>query len=249
MFSTFIIILVPPTIVNSVVPKFFQNLALWEAREHPSRTYGWVAYCTACVVAEIVMLFFLFVTSWGQWICAFAPSYTVISNVLPFFFVMFSLFNGIMEPYSLLNVFWKNWIYWVNPATWWVSGTISAALANVAVECAPAELARFNPPPGQTCVQYAGEYVRALGVGSLTNPSATADCGFCQYANGVEYMATLNIMPEDKWRDFGVFLVFCVTNWMLVYFFVWTVRVKGWTFGFGPLFRGLEKLFKRGSKE
>jgi ATP-binding cassette subfamily G (WHITE) protein 2 (SNQ2) len=116
MFTSFLILLIPPTIVNAVVPKFYQNRSLWEARELPSRIYGWVAFCTANVVAEIPMailggviywalwywptglptdsgtsgyvflmtvLFFLFQASWGQWICAFAPSFTVISNVRP----------------------------------------------------------------------------------------------------------------------------------------------------------------------
>jgi ABC-type multidrug transport system permease subunit len=92
------------------------NRALWEAREYPSRIYGWFAFCTANIVCEIPMaivssviywllwyypvgfptdsstagyvflmsmLFFLFMSSWGQWICAFAPSFTVISNVSP----------------------------------------------------------------------------------------------------------------------------------------------------------------------
>lgn len=114
MFSAFLIILIPPIIMNSVVPKFYINRALWEAREYPSRIYGWVAFCTANIVCEIpaaiitgliywllwyypvglptdsssagyvflmTMLFFLFQASWGQWICAFAPSFTVISNV------------------------------------------------------------------------------------------------------------------------------------------------------------------------
>jgi len=114
MFTSFMIIVIPPTIVNGVVPKFYLNRALWEARELPSRIYGWVAFCTANVVTEIpfsiigglvywllwyyptglprdsatagytflmTILFFLFQTSWGQWICAFAPSFTVISNV------------------------------------------------------------------------------------------------------------------------------------------------------------------------
>lgn len=121
LFTTFLALLIPPTIVNGVVPKFYQNRALWEAREHPSRIYGWFAFCTAQVVAEIPMaiiggtiywllwywpaglpgdsetagyvyimtvLFFLFMASWGQWICGFAGSFTVISNVSgspPFF--------------------------------------------------------------------------------------------------------------------------------------------------------------------
>ncbi|KAK1020123.1 ATP-binding cassette transporter snq2, partial [Friedmanniomyces endolithicus] len=36
MFTSFLIITIPPTIVNAVVPKFFTNMALWQAREYPS---------------------------------------------------------------------------------------------------------------------------------------------------------------------------------------------------------------------
>lgn len=53
MFTAYLIVTVPPTIVNSVFPKFYQNLALWQVREHPSRIYGWAAFTTAQVVAEI----------------------------------------------------------------------------------------------------------------------------------------------------------------------------------------------------
>lgn len=114
LFTCFLIVTIPPTIVNAVLPKFFDNMALWEAREYPSRVYGWVAFCTANIIAEIpaaivtgtlywalwywptglptqsevsgytylmTVLMFLFMSSWGQWICAFAPSFTVISNV------------------------------------------------------------------------------------------------------------------------------------------------------------------------
>lgn len=114
MFTLFLILVIPPTIVNAVVPKFYENMALWQARELPSRIYGWFPFVTAMVVAEVpiaiasavvywllwyyptglptdsatagyvflmTMLFFLFQASWGQWICAFAPSFTVISNV------------------------------------------------------------------------------------------------------------------------------------------------------------------------
>lgn len=114
MFTSFLIVTIPPTIVNAVLPRFFSNMDLWQAREYPSRIYGWVAFCTANIVAEIpdalvagtlywalwywptglptessvsgyaylmTVLIFLFMNSWGQWICAFAPSFTVISNV------------------------------------------------------------------------------------------------------------------------------------------------------------------------
>ncbi|KAI9051036.1 hypothetical protein LZ554_005144 [Drepanopeziza brunnea f. sp. 'monogermtubi'] len=268
MFTSFLVLLLPPTIVNAVVPKFYQNRALWEARELPSRIYGWVAFCTASVVTEIpsaivgatiywalwywptglptdsstsgyvylmTVLFFLFQASWGQWICAFAPSFTVISNVLPFFFVMFSLFNGVVRPYDQLSVFWRFWMYYVNPSTYWIGGILAATLNNTPVECAPTEAAYFNPPPGQTCSQYASAFADAA-TGYLTNPDATTNCGYCQYSSGVDYMRTLNIEPRDKWRYFGVFLAFCISNWALVYFFIYTVRIRGWSFGFSTLF-------------
>ncbi|KAJ5092359.1 hypothetical protein NUU61_007229, partial [Penicillium alfredii] len=270
MFSVFLIILIPPIIMNSIVPKFYINRALWEAREYPSRIYGWVAFCTANIVCEIPaaivtaliywvlwyypvglptdsstagyvflmsMLFFLFQASWGQWICAFAPSFTVISNMLPFFFVMVNLFNGIVRPYAAYPVFWKYWMYYVNPVTWWLRGVLSAILPPVQIKCAPQEATHFDPPPGYTCNAYAGDFVRNFArAGYLHDPDATKDCQYCPYSDGSEYMQNLNVHAGDKWRCFGIFLAFVIINWMLVYFFIYTVRVRGWSFGMGYVF-------------
>lgn len=276
MFSAFLVLLIPPTVVNSVLPKFFQNMALWQFRENPSRIYNWIAFCTASIVTEIpisiitsfiywvlwywptglprdsstagysffmVMLFFLFMASWGQWICAFAPSFAVISNVLPFFFVMFSLFNGIIRPWSQLPVFWKYSMYFVNPSTYWIGGVLSATMRDIPVRCAENEPARFNPPSGQTCVQWAGEFVQSVGRGYLTNPDATSNCGYCQYKDGTEYIAALNIKRDHKWKYLPIFVAFCISNWALVYFFIYTVRVKHWGFGMGYIFGPLGKAF------
>ncbi|TID18910.1 ABC drug exporter AtrF [Venturia nashicola] len=274
MFTSFLIVVFPPTIVNAVVPKFYQNMALWQARELPSRIYGWIPFTTAMVVAEIpiaivgatiywalwywptglptdtatsgyvylmTLLFFLFQASWGQWICAFAPSFTVISNVLPFFFVMFSLFNGVVRPYDSLPVFWKYWMYYVNPSTYWIGGVLGATLHNIPVRCTDKETARFNSPPAQTCEAYAGTFARSAG-GYLVNPTATTDCQYCPYSVGDQYLSSLNITYEQRWRDFGIFLAFCISNWALVYFFIYTVRIRGWSFGFGFLFGGAGKV-------
>jgi len=290
MFTSFLIVLIPPTVVNAVVPKFYQNMALWEARENPSRIYGWFAFCTASVVTEIpisilssvlywllwyyptglptdsstagyvfwmTMLFFLFQASWGQWICAFAPSFTVISNVLPFFFVMFSLFNGVVRPYAQLSVFWRYWMYYVNPSTYWIGGVIAATLSGTSVQCGPGEAAVFDPPPGQTCGQYAAAFVREAGQGYLMNPDGISQCGYCPYRDGTEYMKSLNVVPGDKWRYLPIFLAFCVSNWALVYFFVYAVRVRRWGFGLGYVFgplgmiggaleSGIKKMIGRG---
>jgi ATP-binding cassette subfamily G (WHITE) protein 2 (SNQ2) len=254
MFTAFLILTIPPTVVNAVVPKFFTNMALWQAREYPSRTYGWVAFTTAQVVAEIpwailsaiiyfviwyyptglptdsstagyvflmTILFFLFQASWGQWITAFAPSFTVISNVLPFFFVIFSLFNGVVRPYSQMPVFWRYWLYYVNPSTWWIGGVLAATLANQPIQCAESETAVFDPPPGQSCSSYAGAFAESSG-GYLLQPDAISNCMMCPYSEANSYLASLNISPDDKWRNLGIFLVFVATNYMLVCSFLVT---------------------------
>ncbi|KAK2007669.1 ABC-2 type transporter [Colletotrichum eremochloae] len=278
MFSAIIIIFfIPPTVVNSVVLKFFQNRDLWEDRELPSRTYGWVAFCTANVVCEIpmaivsatiywllwffpvgysmtaagysylmVIVWSLFQSSWGQWISAFGPSYSKISNILPFFFVMVALFNGILVPYDSIPVFWKYWMYYINPTTWFSRGVLSAVLQPAAVHCSSVELARFNPPPGSTCGQYAERFVKEVArAGYLENPEATSNCGYCPYSDGSEYMRTLNVYSTDKWPSFGILVGFAVANWALVYFFVYTVRIKGWTFGISTVTKQCSKVLGR----
>lgn len=273
MFTAFLILFIPPTVVNGVVPKFYQNMALWQARELPSRIYGWIPFVTAQVVAEIPMaiissvlyfllwyfptglpttsstsgyvylmtlLFWFFVSSWGQWICAFAPSFTVISNVLPFFFVMFGLFNGVVRPYATLPVFWRYWMYYLNPSTYWLGGVLAATLDGQRVQCTPSETAVFDTPGGQTCAAYARDFLESAQ-GYLLNPNDTSGCQYCPYTLGNDYLTTLNIRASDKWRNFGIFLAFCVSNWALVYFFIWSVRIKGWRFGFGYVFGGLGK--------
>ncbi|KAL1960157.1 hypothetical protein VTO42DRAFT_8700 [Malbranchea cinnamomea] len=276
MFSIFLIILIPPVVMHSVVPNFMAAQGLWLNREYPSRIYGWVAFCTAQIVCEIpgaiitglvywllwyypvgfptdsstagyvflmTMLFFLFQMSWGQWICAFAPSPTVISNLLPFFFLMVNLFNGIMQPYDAFPVFWKYWMYYVNPTTWWMRGVLSAVLPDLSVTCTSAESTHFNPPPAagdgnltMTCGEYARDFLRSSAAGYLANPDARRDCQFCPFRDGREYMHSLNVHDGDKWRCFGIFLAFVIINWLLVYFFVYSTRVRGWSFGFGLLF-------------
>lgn len=119
---------------------------------------------------------------------------------------------------------------------------MAATFRDVQVVCGPGEAAVFDPPPGMTCGQYARGFVEGVGRGYLVNPDAVAGCGYCPYRNGVEYMAGLNVRPSDKWKYLPIFMAFCVSNWALVYFFIYTVRVKGYSFGLGYVFGGLGKI-------
>lgn len=135
-------------------------------------------------------------------------------------------------------------MYYVNPSTYWIGGVLAATLKGIPIRCAAQETAHFDPPPGQTCGSYAGAFAQGAG-GYLVDEGATSDCQYCQYSVGDQYLETLNISPQNKWPYFGIFLAFCISNWALVYFFIYTVRIRGWRFGFGLLFGGLGKLLDK----
>ena len=134
-------------------------------------------------------------------------------------------------------------MYYVNPSTYWIGGVLSATLTGIPVQCQESETAIFDAPPGQSCSSYAGAFASA-SPGYLLNPEATSGCQYCPYSVGDDYLATINVKASDKWRDFGIFLAFCISNWALVYFFVWSIRIKGWKFGFGMVVNGVGKAKK-----
>lgn len=111
------------------------------------------------------------------------------------------------------------------------------------VMCAQDELAIFNPPPGQSCGEYAANFLQTA-VGYLSNPGATESCGYCQYTTGDNYLASINISYDFRWQSFGIFLGFVISNYALVYLMVYS-RVRGWHFGFGYLVKGLKFLTRQ----
>jgi hypothetical protein len=44
------------------------------------------------------------------------------------------------------------------------------------------------------------------------------------------------VEPGNKWPYMAIFLLFCITNWLLVYFFIYTTRVREWSFGLDTVF-------------
>jgi ATP-binding cassette, subfamily G (WHITE), member 2, SNQ2 len=153
---------------------------------------------------------------------------------------MVSIFNGIVRPYNQLPTFWRYWMYYINPSTWWLRGVLSATFKNLTVQCATGESTLYNPPPGQTCQSYTQPFIASSGMGYVQT-TANGTCAYCPYANGAEYLTTLNTKRGEQWRDLGIFCVFVLSNWLLVYFFIYTVRVRKWSFGMRFIFGNAEK--------
>jgi ABC-type multidrug transport system permease subunit len=139
-----------------------------------------------------VLLLEIFAPHFGMWIAAASPTLTIVNIVNPFMFGTALSVTGIVIPWSQLPSVYKDFVYFANPLTWAGKALQANALHGVQVTCTKDELVVFQPPQGETCMSYAGEWLRGT-TGYISNPNATADCSYCQYANGDEYLNFLNV--------------------------------------------------------
>ncbi|SJX65131.1 probable SNQ2-ABC transporter involved in multidrug resistance [Sporisorium reilianum f. sp. reilianum] len=153
----------------------------------------------------------LFAVTLGQALAAISPSIYIASLFNPFMIVIMSLLCGVTIPYPNMPHFFKSWLYWVNPLTYLVSGLVTNELHQLPVRCSQNEFAVFQPPSGETCQAWAATFVNAFG-GYLQNPSATADCQYCQYTDGDQFYATFNMEFSQRGRNIGIMIAFVAFN-------------------------------------
>ncbi|KAF2139372.1 uncharacterized protein K452DRAFT_275615 [Aplosporella prunicola CBS 121167] len=214
--------------------------AAWYWPPHfPRDTY------TSASVWLFVMVFELFYLGFGQAIASFSPNELLASLLVPMFFLFVVSFCGVVVPYIALPYFWKSWMYWLTPFHYLLEAFLGLLTHGIPVNCDSSELAKFYPPPGQTCESYAGPYIAQAG-GKLQNTS-DGTCGFCQYADGDQFAASFNVYHSHTWRNFGIFWAYIVFNFFIVYVCSWLYlqggrKIKGF---FSPQARKTKKESRR----
>ncbi|OPB40694.1 ABC drug exporter AtrF [Trichoderma guizhouense] len=166
-----------------------------------------------------IMLIYEFIyTGIGQFVAAYAPNPTFAALVNPLIISILTLFCGIFVPYRQLNVFWKYWLYWLNPFNYVVSGMLTFGIWGSKVSCKEEEFAVFDPANG-TCAEYLRDYIAGAGWRiNLTNPDATSGCRVCEFKNGSDFLTTLNINHYFYgWRDIGISVIFAISGYALVF--------------------------------
>ncbi|KGO47179.1 CDR ABC transporter [Penicillium expansum] len=142
------------------------------------------------LVLLFIVQFFLFASTFAQFVIAALPNPALGSMIAVFIFLLSLLFNGILQPPSALPHFWK-FMHHLSPLTYYVGGISATALHGREIHCSDRELSIFDPPPGQTCGQYLGT--------------------FLEYAPD-QYLAGREIFWEDRWKDFGIFWAYTIFN-------------------------------------
>ncbi|KAJ5153278.1 CDR ABC transporter [Penicillium canariense] len=177
-------------------------------------------------VLLLCIQFFIYAGTFGQMAIAALPDAETASAVVVLLFAMSLTFCGVMQSPSALPGFWI-FMYRVSPFTYWVSAMVSTQLHNRDVVCSSAELSIFNPPSGQTCGQYLGDYIQLAG-GQLVDWNATVDCGFCAVQKADQYIAASGIYYTERWRNFGIGWAFVAFNIFVATMLYYLFRVQRW---------------------
>ncbi|CAK7244663.1 MAG: ATP-binding cassette transporter snq2 [Sporothrix thermara] len=161
-------------------------------------------------------------TGIGQFIAAYAPNPVFAALVNPMIISIMVLFCGVFVPYAQLNVFWKYWLYWLNPFNYVVNGMLTFGIWGSKVVCASSELAVFDPPNATTtCATYLADYMAPSGAGwrvNLLNPDATSGCQVCEYRDGSDYLSTININHYYVgWRNAAITVIYAFSGYALVF--------------------------------
>lgn len=178
-------------------------------------------------VAERGALMWLLITAWfvysgtlGHACVAGMENADNAANLAVLLFTLSLTFCGVLMYPSGFWIF----MYRLSPGTYWVSGTLSAALADTSVQCSSRELLSFSPPQGQTCGAYMQQYIAAAG-GYLVDESSTTECLFCGIDSTNTFLQTIHIDPATRWRDWGIFICYIAVNVVIVLFLYWLARV------------------------
>jgi len=135
---------------------------------------------------------------------------------------------GVMQPPAALPGFWI-FMYRVSPLTYLVSGITSTGIHARPVICASNELSRFDPPPNQTCGAYLADFLATKLGGTLINPSATTQCEYCQLGISDQFLASVGIEWDTRWRDYGIGFSYIFFNIGMAVVFYYVFRVRKWS--------------------
>ncbi|KAK1144148.1 Multidrug resistance protein [Aspergillus melleus] len=146
---------------------------------------------------------FVFTSTFANMLIAGIETEQVAGAFLNFFFNIMFAFAGVLAGPTELPGFWI-FMYRVNPFTYVIESFLGTTLAGAPVTCTDRELVQFEAPTGMTC----GEYLQFYGT-----------------ANSNTFLEDMNMMFENRWRDFGFMWAFCVFNAAAAVGLYWLMRV------------------------
>ena len=94
----------------------------------------------------------------AQFIAAYAPNPPFAALAIPVTIAVLVTFSGVLIPYDQLTVFWRYWLYYIDPFNYLLGALMTFTIWDAKVTCSPEEYGHFDPPTGTTCGDYMVEF-------------------------------------------------------------------------------------------
>ena len=213
-----LIVEIPYTLFTGTV---FFNCYFWTTSFYRSAARGGYFYFVYGVLFE------LFFTTFGLAIAFFSPDAATASVLTSLLFSMVLLFCGVLQPLSQMPSFWR-FMYRTSPVTYIIQSLLGTVMHDKEVVCAESEYNIFNPPPGMTCGDYAGQFADTAG-GYINNLNATSACQYCKWRVADVYLQTIDVNYDTThWRNIGIICAYIVFNIGFIFFGFYVFRIMKW---------------------
>ncbi|KAF4991484.1 hypothetical protein FGRMN_7795 [Fusarium graminum] len=204
------------------------SLLMWTAFYFPVGFYSNAQDAGQSGERAILMLllfwvFLLWVSTLAHLCVSFCPGTEEGANTASLLFFLAFFFCGVLATPNEMPGFWI-FVYRASPLSYFVSATLSTGLANVEVTCASNEFTVFDPPKGETCGEYMGEYISQAG-GYLLDKSSYEECQYCPIKETNVYLEAVSSEYSDRWRNFGILWVYVIFNVVGALGLYWLARM------------------------
>ncbi|KAK5084523.1 Multidrug resistance protein [Lithohypha guttulata] len=172
-----------------------------------------------------ILAFLFFASTFAHMVIAAIDTAESGGNIANLAFSLCLIFCGVLAGPSQFPGFWI-FMYRVSPFTYLVEGMLATAVKDAAATCLDIDFLRFPPPADQTCQSYLDPYIAQAG-GYLQpgTEQSTTNCSFCQLSSTNTFLQSVNINPNNAWRDFGIMWAFIIFNIFAALALYWLVRM------------------------
>ncbi|KAL8280941.1 hypothetical protein RQP46_006620 [Phenoliferia psychrophenolica] len=259
LFAVFMAVVMAAPLSQQLQPKFIGLRTLFEARERPSRMYSWPALVFSSVIVEVpwnlfagtifflcwyytvafpsdsnrvgyayllLMLFEIYFASFAQFVAALSANSMMASILFSTFFSFVIIFNGVVQPVSQLPYFWRAWMYRLTPFTYLIEGLCVNAMHGIKITCTDSQFTFLTPPSGQSCLDFLEPYTNST-IGYAQE--VAGKCGYCAYSSGDQFLATLGMSFNHRWRNIGFMCAYIVFNYAACFCFFYLVTIFDWS--------------------
>ncbi|KAI8622166.1 ABC-2 type transporter-domain-containing protein [Chytriomyces sp. MP71] len=175
----------------------------------------------------ILIAFTLWAVSFGQLLGSAIPNYGIAAALIPIMTSILSLFCGVTISYNDMPLFYKNWLYFIDPYHYLIEGLMVNDLGGLPLTCDDRSMVEVQIPAGKTCEQYFSPYLHIAGApGVLQEPEATGLCQYCPVKSGDNIFHAFGWSYDNRWRNLGLLLAFWIFNRILTAILIRRFKVK-----------------------